>query len=651
MKKTKLQGIEFLRFIAIVAIIIFHINSKLLPGGFLGVDLFFVISGYLLMTSLLKDPDKYNFTKYKNLIKKNIKRVYPALITMIILVLAFMATFYRDLLVSVHKDSIFSATFTANWWYIFQKVDYFDSFGIVSPFKHLWYLAVNQQLYIFVPLMYVFTSRTNSVKRNSERFVELLIVLAIASFVSMIMHYDINSINRVYYGTDTRAFEFLIGAVAAYFLPVDKLTADDNKKENLKFFFISLGLLLIFIIMTIKISQFSLWIYKWGFLLIAIFCLALLLSVIKAGNIWQKSPLSVIFLLIGQISYSLYIWHWPIVVLSLTKSEMLGPNFKLTVIRAIVFTLVAFFSYLYLEKGRFTLSKRKLMRKFNMRKTSGKVKFGFTCFILFLSVLGLFGQGLPFVSGMMTTNKVSSNMNKTYKTNKGIQAQEEPKKGKNETITNVASQVKSTYLLSYAKSALISPKDAKKGEIKDIEEKQNTEKNTKNEKKEKEIVNENVYKTAIVFGDSLAVNVGDYFSEQYPGIIVDGEIGRQLYNSDEEVKKYAQYDSRDTAMIFFLGSNGYFEESHVESLLASFKLSDIYFVNVSLPREWEGPVNKVLADYAKKHDRVKIVDWYTASLGHEEYFEPDGIHTNHQGRVKLQEILDKTLTRKIKISK
>ena len=150
-------------------------------------------------------------------------------------------------------------------------------------------------------------------------------------------------------------------------------------------------------------------------------------------------------------------------------------------------------------------------------------------------------------------------------------------------------------------------------------------------------------------GDSLTVDIGEKFQELYPGAVIDGKIGRQLYVAVEEAKSYSKYNNENSAIIFQLGTNGPFTESQIEELIKVFDKADIYFVNIKVPRAWEKTVNTALKEAQEKHSNVKLIDWYSVANSTKDLFEPDRVHLNQEGIAEMVTLIEKNLKRPVEI--
>ena len=607
-KTRYLPSIDSLRALAVLAVIIYHIDVNYLPGGFLGVDLFFVLSGYLISSLIIKEYKKTGTLNLYNFYMRRARRLLPAVYFMITVCLLFMVLFNGVLLRKSHLDAVFGYIYSSNWWYIFHKLDYFDSFGAQSPFKHLWSLAIEEQFYMFFPLIFLIFNRRKKEEGQSsslnKNFIYIVLGLILISLGTHILLFDINNINRIYFGTDTRAFSLLVGVVGALVYPMDKLSSPTNAKESVLYSVVSLTSISTLIAIMFYVSEYNTWLYRGGFLLVAVLGLIIIISSGKQHTFISKALSFRPIVFIGKISYSLYLWHFPIIVLTTPVSEIGNPNLFYVTLRIILTVIAATLSYLFVETP---IRKLGFVNYINLlykriRKLRLNVKRGIVssfAIVLILSVMGLFGKGVPFLSTAFVK----------------------------EMDANKESQ-----FLNNDNNAENNPNQS--------EEKKENEENNKEEKK---------YSTLLIIGDSLTVDIGEKVKEKYPGTIIDGKISRQLTAATTAAQNYTKYNSENTAVIFQLGTNGPFTEAQAEELIKLFDKSDIYFVNVKVPRAWEKTVNTALNDLKEKHQNITIVDWYTVANSQGDYFEPDRVHLNQNGIAEMINSIEKSLKHPVEI--
>lgn len=230
-KKTNyMPGLDGLRALAVLAVIAFHLNLPFATGGFIGVTVFFVLSGYLITDLLLFEWKNTKKINLKNFWIKRAKRLFPAILLLIISLFIFVSIFRPDLLTKLRQDSIPGLFYYSNWYSIFKNTSYFDTFD-VSLLNHFWSLSVEEQFYIVWPLIIFFAL---NLFKNKKLIFRLVLVLAGLSAILMVFMFTPGQDpSRVYYGTDTRAFSLLIGAALAFVWPSNNLKNNIKKQDKL----------------------------------------------------------------------------------------------------------------------------------------------------------------------------------------------------------------------------------------------------------------------------------------------------------------------------------------------------------------------------------------------------------------------------------
>lgn len=615
-KSKYLPSIDSLRALAVLAVIIYHVDVNYLPGGFLGVDLFFVLSGYLISSLIIKEYRKTGSLNLYNFYIRRARRLLPAVYFMITVGLVVMVLFNEVLLRKSHLDAIFGYIYSSNWWYIFHKLDYFDSFGAQSPFKHLWSLAIEEQFYMIFPLLFLLVNRKKKSKdgtyKLNKNFLYVVLGLILVSLIAHILLFDINNISRIYFGTDTRAFSLLVGVVGAILYPMERLHAKVTPQQNMIYSVVSLVSIATLITVMIYTSEYNTLLYRGGFLLVAILGLIVIISSGKQHTLMSRllSFKPVVF--IGKISYSLYLWHFPVLVLTTPVSEIGNPNIIFVILRVILTFILATASYVFVEtpirklgfKNYINIIFKKLKKR---PRKSKKVYAGVVGLVSILFLMGIFGKSVPFISTAFVKEMEANK--ETQFVNNGNNKDNNQEKSSDSNKDN---------------------KDNKDNK----EDKKNSDKK---------------YSSVLVMGDSLTVDIGEKFQELYPGAVIDGKIGRQLYVAVEEAKSYSKYNNENSAVIFQLGTNGPFTESQIEELVKEFDKADIYFVNIKVPRAWEKTVNTALKEIQEKHSNVKLIDWYSVANSTKDLFEPDRVHLNQAGIAEMVTLIEKNLKRPVEI--
>lgn len=314
-KTEKREGLDALRGIGITGIVLYHLFPSIFPGGFLGVPLFFVLSGYLMFTTSEKSWQNGDFYMVKYY-KKRIRKIMPPLFILVIAVCCYLTITQCGQMAGIRQEiaSIFLGY--NNWWQIGQNTSYFSKFAAGSPFTHLWFLSVEMQCYLLWPLLFLLYQKACQViDRKKMCFVFLL--LALLSAGNMLFLYTPGEDpSRVYYGTDTMAFPLLIGIFAgALRKPHKDPELCIGRKTALAR---SVVFALIVCILLVTVEGKSSFLYPVGMFLISLFFAAVMDQIenrkIAGGKL--SIPGTRFLSLLGNKSYLIYLWHYPILYIA-----------------------------------------------------------------------------------------------------------------------------------------------------------------------------------------------------------------------------------------------------------------------------------------------------------------------------------------------
>ncbi|MCY7833121.1 acyltransferase family protein [Bacillus spizizenii] len=617
-----IPGLDGLRAFAVLSVIAYHLNFNWANGGFIGVDIFFVLSGYLITSILLPTHGNDISLDFRDFWLRRIRRLLPAAYLMIFSAVIWVVLFDRELLHTVRGDAISSLFYISNWWFIFHKLSYFDSFGSPSPLKNLWSLAIEEQFYMIWPMflvvgMYILKSRA--------RLAAVVSLLALCSAVMMGILYEPGADpSRVYYGTDTRSFELLIGCALALVWPMKRLSSNrlpSKLKHTLHATeFSAFCILVLCVYFTDEYEPF---LYRGGMLLISMVAAILIACVCHPssflGNLLSWRPLR----WLGTRSYGIYLWHYPVIVLSTPVQEIGNPVFWHIVLKVVVTLILAELSYHFIEKpirtqGCRSFFRRVFIHRIREWKTTtvlSKMSIGF----VILSVL-IFAGGLSGLAGEQKhpTKWTYSSQETNADTNN--QAPEDRKNAAVDKDKENDAEQKTTD----------SNQDQK-------ENKNNGQETSKNKDTQSQQEKESAYadKEVLAIGDSVMLDIASHLRQSLSHVTIDGKVGRQMSQALELAREYKSFNQPNKAVIIELGTNGYFTNSQIEQLLQSFSKAHIYLVNTRVPRQWESKVNESLKHQASAHKNVTLVDWHTQALQHPEYFTPDGVHLVPQGAKAL----------------
>ncbi|MEC7987973.1 MAG: acyltransferase family protein [Myxococcota bacterium] len=337
-------GLDGLRAVAVLAVVFYHWDTPFFDGGYLGVEMFFVISGYLITTLLFNEIIESKTISMYAFWSKRIRRLIPALIVLLTSVMGYVAIFLPTELLSLRTEVLASLAYCINWFFIFQQQSYFEAFGRPSLLQHLWSLAIEEQFYFIWPILFLGLSRVLS----RTVLVNVLILGSVSSFLWMAYLYEpFVDPSRIYYGTDSRAGSILLGSAGALLW-----TPWKNAKKEVALWKNMLGIssFLVLGIFFWQLDEFSSFLYQGGFFLFDMIVLLLIILVFDSTS-WLSRLLSLpIFNYIGKRSYGLYLWHWPITQVTIPDVDVFMPTINLVVLRLVLVVLCTELSYRFVEQ-------------------------------------------------------------------------------------------------------------------------------------------------------------------------------------------------------------------------------------------------------------------------------------------------------------
>lgn len=645
-KSRYMAGLDGLRALAVLSVIAYHLNFSWASGGFLGVTVFFVLSGYLITDLLVAEWGINKKIDLKSFWIRRAKRLLPGMFTLLLFIIAFVSLFDSSLLGNLKQDSKAALFYYSNWWYIFHHLSYFESFGTPSLLNHFWSLAVEEQFYILWPILILLGLRFI---KNKDRLVLFTLIGAIVSALLMAVIYEPGSDpSRVYYGTDTRAFSLLIGAALALVWPSRKLSNNVTKSGKITIDAIGIIGMLTFLFMVGKTNQYDSFLYRGGMFLLSISTAMLIAAlahpVSKIGRFLAMKPLK----WVGLRSYGIYLWHYPVIVLLSPKVNTGDISiFRVILQLTLIFGLAAL-SYHYIEnpirKGKLETIWKNLL--------AGKIKFKDLCFkhiailstFILITAVASFGlAALPGAKGakasseiesINTVSKQSSETvtNETNKPSSSNDNHEEQISKPNQQNHNdqSANQNQKPNVNNPNKQ----PEQSKNGQSTNTND-PNSNDTQPPKNNEKPVVNNtpaHSNKSIFIIGDSVVINSIPYLKQKYSSLNVDAKIGRQFSEATMIIQQAKRTNSLGDFVIIELGTNGAFTKKQMSQLIELIgKQKKIIFVNTRVPRPWESVVNKTLNEVSSSYSNTKVVDWHKASANHNSYFSADGVHLKLDG--------------------
>ena len=332
-RPPRIHGLDSVRAVAVVAVMIFHFAPGLLPGGFIGVDVFFVLSGFLITTLLVRERVQTGRVSLRRFWTRRARRLLPAMVTVVITCTAVAGWLGGDVLVGIRSQVMGALTFASNWVYIAQGASYSSD---LSPqlFANFWSLAVEEQFYLFWPLLVL---AAFAIRRSRTVGLVMTGVFALASASWMALAFDpLADPSRVYFGTDTHMFGLMAGAFfALYFAPRSPASSTDAPAAGKAGAFLSdparrravrlalgavsaLGL----VVAAFTLSVDDAFTYRGGLVLVSVFAVGLIAFIVRSQPVARRVEVAPLRW-IGVRSYGLYLWHWPLLVL---VSDVMGAD-------------------------------------------------------------------------------------------------------------------------------------------------------------------------------------------------------------------------------------------------------------------------------------------------------------------------------------
>lgn len=623
-----LPGLDGLRALSVLAVIAYHLNLPWASGGFLGVGIFFTLSGYLITDQLMLQWQNTKRINLKEFWLRRIRRLIPAVLFMLAIVYLWLILFQRSRLDTLRGDFISVILYLNNWWLIFHNVSYFESFGPPSPIAHLWSLAIEEQFYLLWPVLLAVLLRGVSGRRKLVLFT---LLGAAASMLAMVLLYEPGTDpSRVYYGTDTRVFALLIGAAFAIACPSWKFPQQISPRFRWALDLLGGAGLLGIILALWKTNEYAAGLYDGGLALFAV--LSAIVTVILAhpagrvAGFMSCKPLR----WIGVRSYSLYLWHYPVIILTTPTVDTGGFNGSRLVLQLAASFLLAALSWRFVEEpirrgsleqlwrnrgsGRRTsvpgTLHRSRLRHLLQRPLRPRLRSLLQRsllrprlpIVLVIAPLCFFSTSCSSYLGQENTSpakpqaaaqqvKMHNPIEQPAKNNTAAGAPAP----KNTTATG-PSTPKNTTAASAAASK------AKSGE------------------------------GITAIGDSVILDAAPYLGKLLPGIAIDGKLGRQMAEAQELVDRLKGKGKLGSRVIIELGTNGPFTTSQLRQLLKSLgSVQQIVLVNTRVPKRWQNTVNSDLKTVAAEFTNVTLVDWFSASRGKNSFFYNDGVHLRKEG--------------------
>ena len=603
----RLPGLDGLRGIAVLAVIIYHADVSLLVGGFLGVDVFFVLSGFLITSLLIDELARTNTVDRARFYMRRIRRLMPALFLVLFFSVLVSGLFVLDAAYHVRRDLPWAITFVLNWSYLFFEQSYFVNISRPPLLQHLWSLSVEEQFYVVWPIMLIglYKIKIGNLTPRIKIFIASS-VLAIASTAWMV-HLSVangfpipNDPSRVYFGTDTHAMGLLVGCAAAALWRSDRLNerlTPDRATAMNGLGIVSIAGLAYFFLYVSELNEF---LYRGGFLVLSILTAVLVVVAAHPGLKFGQRLGNPVLKWFGDRSYGIYLWHWPIFVLMRSGIDIQWPDPLAFVVKIALVLVISDLSYRFVEmpiRNGAIGTRLSIWRAAGVPRPRAKTLMAtaVTAAVLSASLVGMYRVPTPDAGNLTGIGGITA-------------IDDDP--------------VVEVFPVSIPEEVpVISAQEATQVQ--------------------KEIENK---LPPVIFGDSVVLSARQSLKSVFGEVSIDAAVSRQPKVIADRIRLRRDEQRLGPNVVIHMGTNGLVREKDLKPILD--ELSDrnrVVIVNVRVPRVWMKPTNEMIALLVAQYPNARLADWNKASKGKKAYFAPDGVHLTKTGADAFGALINETM--------
>jgi len=596
-----MPGLDGLRAIAVISVLLYHGAFSWAIGGFLGVEVFFVISGYLITALLLSEWRERDAIDLRNFWLRRARRLLPALFVVIAVTTIVAVVFLSDEVASLRGDVLSALAYVTNWNFIVAQKSYFEAMGRPSMVQHLWSLAVEEQFYLVWPLLFIGGMKVFGRKRFP------LVVLAAAAgsvLLMWILYTPGEDPSRVYYGTDTRAAGLLFGCALAFVWTPWRLRPKVSAGARNLLDVMGVVALALLVGMLWRTDEFSSSLYRGGFLLVDVVTLVVIAVLVhpaaRLGRVVGMRPLR----WVGLRSYGIYLWHWPVFQLTRPGLDVSLTGWPLFGLRLAITLVLAELSYRLVElpvrRGAIGRSWHAYREATDERRRELRIRWvgaGLAA-VLAVGVLAVFvGRAqqpapLDYVAiGDTSALDVASTTTApptTSTTVVPVDPAQPPPPPPPEPTTTTTEAPRPTIPAG---------------------------------------------RTVTAVGDSVMLGAMRALQQLGPNVTVDAAVNRQVQVGIEVMTYYRDQGLLGDTVVIHLGNNGTFTAEQFDQIMSVLEGHHVVFLTVRVPgRRWEGPNNAVIGEGVARYGNASLLDWNGLSgAGAPGMFYDDHIHLRPDG--------------------
>jgi peptidoglycan/LPS O-acetylase OafA/YrhL len=662
---ARAPGLDGVRALAVLAVLAFHQNISIVPAGFLGVDVFFVLSGYLITDLLAGQWDAGGRIDLRGFWTRRAARLLPALAVMVLAVTAAVAVIAPDQASALRPALLGALSYTSNWWQAAGHQSYFATFGPPPPLQHLWSLAVEEQFYLLWPLVLAAVVRLRSRALRAA----LAWLGAVASAAAMAAMYVPGSDpSRVYYGTDTHASALLIGAALALTWPLPRLAAAPPRLAAQLDAAGVAGLMLL-AWATGHFAGADPAVYPAGLILAALAAGCVVVAaaghgVVAAMLSWR--PLT----WLGIRSYGIYLWHWPVIALGAAVSSPGGTGIRAHVAETALPIVLAALSWRWIEMPVMRDGLRSLLRarrtclagSVTATRQSALRARPVTIMVAVLLVTAVAGYGVLHPAGGLTLpDQLAAGARISAATRARPAAPGRPGwpaplgawpaaartsgRPAGWPVTNAASIATGPAIrVITGMTRHAAPRTAAPGHAvrhmpgrtvarRATRAGMSTPRAAAGRRRRVATRHRHVHGTSVTaIGDSVMLAAASGLQAALPGIYIDALVSRQMSAGLDVLRGLAESGGLRRIVVVGLGTNGTVTGAQLRQLMAiAGPHRRLVLVNTFVPRPWQDEVNGALAAAARRHPNVVVANWHGAIEHRVRLLWDDGVHPRTPG--------------------